>query len=256
MTPERWQRVKALFERAIDQTPAACSALLEKSGESPSIVAEVRRLIDLDAHAGDFLADAQTMEFSTGPLAPGDLVREQFRIESVLGHGGMGIVYRAEDLMLLRPVALKFVSIGSSGTAAGVERLKREARAAAALNHPNICAVYETGDHQGLPFIVMELLEGHTLKRRIAAGPLDIEELLDWALQVLSGLEAAHQVGIVHRDIKPANVFITTKGQAKILDFGLAKVVGPSATTPNPARPTPDSKRFLLPRTPPQQFKI
>jgi serine/threonine protein kinase/Flp pilus assembly protein TadD len=236
LTPERWQRVKALFERAIDQTPAACSALLEKSGESPSIVAEVRRLIDLDAHAGDFLADAQTMEFSTGPLAPGDLVREQFRIESVLGHGGMGIVYRAEDLMLLRPVALKFVSIGSSGTAAGVERLKREARAAAALNHPNICAVYETGDHQGLPFIVMELLEGHTLKRRIAAGPLDIEELLDWALQVLSGLEAAHQVGIVHRDIKPANVFITTKGQAKILDFGLAKVVGPSATTPNPAR--------------------
>ena len=233
MTLERWQRIKALFERAIDQTPAAYGALLAESGESPSIVAEVRRLIDLDANAGDFLDDAETVESSAGRLAPGALVNGQFRIESVLGHGGMGIVYRAEDLMLSRPVALKFVSIGPSGTPRGRERLKREARAAAALNHPNICVVYETGDHQGRPFIVMELLEGQTLKHRIGAGPLDNVELFNWALQVLSGLEGAHHVGIAHRDIKPANIFLTTKGQAKILDFGLAKLVRLSATTQN-----------------------
>lgn len=240
MTPERWQRVKALFERAIDQTPAACGALLAESGESPSVVAEVRKLIDLDANAGDFLKDAETIESFAGRLAPGELVSDQFRIKSVLGHGGMGIVYRAEDLILSRPVALKFVSVGPSGTPRGVERLKREARAAAALNHPNICVVYETGDHQGRPFIVMELLEGQTLKRRIAVGPLDVEELFNWALQVLSGLEAAHHVGMAHRDIKPANIFLTTKGQAKILDFGLAKLVRPAVTTQPPANVLPD----------------
>jgi serine/threonine protein kinase/tetratricopeptide (TPR) repeat protein len=231
VTAERWQRVKSLFEQALDQPPAECSAFLERSGETPSIISEVRKLIDGDLQAGSFLEDAGPVGSTVEPLSPRELVSGQFRVVDVLGRGGMGVVYKAEDLLLSRQVALKFVPRNVSGTIQGIERLKREARAAAALNHPNICVIYETGEHQGQPFIVMELLQGQTLKQRIGAGSLEAGELLDWAIQIISGLEAAHQAGIVHRDIKPANIFITANGQAKILDFGLAKVVRSSATT-------------------------
>ena len=144
MTLERWQRVKSLFEQALDLSPAACDAFLEESGESPSVVAEVRKLISSDAQAdGSFLRNAVTAEFSASPpFSPSDLVSGQFRIVSLLGRGGMGVVYQAEDLVLSRPVALKFLVGRQSGTTQALERLKREARAAAALNHPNICVVY------------------------------------------------------------------------------------------------------------------
>jgi serine/threonine protein kinase/tetratricopeptide (TPR) repeat protein len=239
MDSERWEKVDGLLQAVLERQPEERDAFLRHAcGADEDLEREVRSLLTAQQQAGNFL-ESPAIEEAARSLAQQQKTGSQrrpddspigrtishYRVIRKLGAGGMGVVYEAEDIRLNRRVALKFLPENLTHDPRALQRFKREAYAASSLNHASICTIYEVEEQDGQPVIVMELLEGESLKERIHKGPVSLEELLDLGIQTSDALAAAHAKGIIHRDIKPANIFVASSERVKILDFGLAKAI-------------------------------